>query len=229
MYLRKPAVSALLITASVVALTGGCGLIDKAKGDDKDDKKDDKKNAATTAPQTPGGTGGAPATQPGGGQGTAPGTAPATGKPGGGTIDVNAKDFCNLLTPAELKGVVGGEVARTKNDATLRSCRYYGPADTPLVDVQYFTHSARLAGTPDSVLAKNDLAKFGQKITDLGPFPTLYVPGGGTYPAPTSPQVYFAKTHGDLVVEAHVSLTPFSKDLPRAQHIAVAKIVADRI
>ncbi|MFJ8738067.1 hypothetical protein ACIRL2_01720 [Embleya sp. NPDC127516] len=229
MYLRKPAVPGLLIAASVIALSSGCGLVDKVKGDD--DKK--KKDPATAAPQagggSTGGASGAPATQPGGGKGTAPATAPETGKPGG-TVDVGAKDFCNLLTPAELKGVLGSEVPRTKNDPTLHSCRYYGPGDSSLLTVQYFTQSSRLSGTAESVAAKNDASKYGKPITDLGAFPTLYVAGDGAYPAPSVPEVYFVKPRGtDLMVEAHVSLAPAAKGLPRTQHIAIAKIVADKI
>ncbi|WP_406298834.1 hypothetical protein OG948_26385 [Embleya sp. NBC_00888] len=229
MYLRKPAVPGLLIAASVIALSSGCGLVDKVKGDD-----DKKKDPAAAAPQagggSTGGASGAPATQPGGGKGTAPATAPETGKPGAGTVDVGAKDFCNLLTPAELKGVLGSEVPRTKNDPTLHSCRYYGPGDSSLLTVQYFTQSSRLSGTAESVAAKNDASKYGKPITDLGAFPTLYVAGDGAYPAPSVPEVYFVKPRGtDLMVEAHVSLAPAAKGLPRTQHIAIAKIVADKI
>ncbi|MEU0935689.1 MULTISPECIES: hypothetical protein [unclassified Embleya] len=231
MYLRKPALSGLLIAASVIALSSGCGLVDKAKGDD-----DKKKDSATTAPQAGGGsTGGAsggatgaPATTPGGGKGNTPATAPATGKPGG-TVDLDPKAFCNLLTPAELKGVLGTEVTRTKNDDTLRTCRYYGPGDAGLVTIQYFMRSSKLADTPESVVANNTVAKYGKPITDLGPIPTLYVPGTGSYPAPSVPEVYFAKAHGDLIVDMHVSLAPAAKDLPRAQHIAIAKLIADKI
>ncbi|MFF7242835.1 hypothetical protein ACFZBU_02940 [Embleya sp. NPDC008237] len=226
MYLRKPALPGLLIAASVIALSSGCGLVDKVKGDD-----DKKKDPATAAPQAGGSTGGAtgaPATQPGGGKGTAPATAPATDKPGG-TGNLDPKAFCNLLTPAELKGVLGSEVTRTKNDDTLRTCRYYGPGDSPVVTLQYFTRSSRAGDTPESVVAKNEMSKYGKPITDLGAFPTLYVPGTGSYPAPSVPEIYFAKTHGDLIVDMHVSLAPAAKDLPRGQHIAIAKLIADKI
>ncbi|MFE3197104.1 hypothetical protein ACWGR4_42160 [Embleya sp. NPDC055664] len=230
LYLRKPALSGLLVAASVIALSSGCGLADKVKGDD-----DKKKDPATAAPQAGGSTGnttggatGAPATAPGGGKGTAPATAPGTTKPGG-TGNLDPKAFCELLTPAELKGVLNTEVTRTKNDDTLRTCRYYGPGDSGLVTLQYFLRSSKGADTPESVVAKNEVSKYGKPITDLGAFPTLYVPGTGSYPAPSVPEVYFAKTHGDVIVDMHVSLSPAAKDLPRAQHIAIAKIIADKI
>lgn len=229
LYLRKPALSGLLVAASVIALSSGCGLADKVKGDD-----DKKKDPATAAPQasagggSTGGATGAPATQPGGGKGTAPATAPGTTKPGG-TGNLDPKAFCELLTPAELKGVLNTEVTRTKNDETLRTCRYYGPGDSGLVTLQYFLRSSKGADTPESVVAKNEVSKYGKPITDLGAFPTLYVPGTGSYPAPSVPEVYFAKTHGDVIVDMHVSLSPAAKDLPRAQHIAIAKIIADKI
>ncbi|MFI1579036.1 hypothetical protein [Embleya sp. NPDC020630] len=229
LYLRKPALSGLLVAASVIALSSGCGLADKVKGDD-----DKKKDPATAAPQTSAGGGstggatGAPATQPGGGKGTAPATAPGTTKPGG-TGNLDPKAFCELLTPAELKGVLNTEVTRTKNDEALRTCRYYGPGDSGLVTLQYFLRSSKGTDTPESVVAKNEVSKYGKPITDLGAFPTLYVPGTGSYPAPSVPEVYFAKTHGDVIVDMHVSLSPAAKDLPRAQHIAIAKIVADKI
>lgn len=96
--------------------------------------------------------------------------------------------------------------------------------------MQYFTHSSKLQDTPDTIVARNKDAKFGQKITDLGAFPTVYIPAG-TYPAPGTPDVYFAKPHTskELIVEVHVSLSPAQKDLSRATHIAVAKAVAGKL
>ncbi|MYW05274.1 hypothetical protein [Streptomyces sp. SID3343] len=213
MYVRKPALPGLLIAASVIALSTGCGLVDKAK-DKADGDGDKKKDAAST---------GAPAAQPTG----APKPSADPAKPAGG-VDPTAKDYCNLLTTDELGAVLGAPVERTRNDDALHTCRYYGPANTNLLTVQYFARSARLEETPESVMAKNSTAKYGQRITDLGDFPSMYVPAGAN-PAPVTPEVYFAKLHGDLIVDVHVSLSVDRKGLARDKHLAIAKVVAGKL
>jgi hypothetical protein len=216
LYLRKPALPGFLLAASVLVLSTGCGLVDKAK-----DKADDKKkDPATDAPQAPGSSA-APAGAP---TGKSASTAP--GKPVDG--DPNGKNYCDLMTPADLKGILGGEVTRTKNDSTLHTCRYYGAGDAPLVTVQYFFRTSTLGDTPESIVAKNPVAKTGQPITDLGPFPTLYV-AAGPPPAPGTPEVYFAKTRGETILDVHVSLSPDQKNLARATHIAIARLVAAKV
>jgi len=218
--MRSHAVSGLLI-AGVIVTSTGCGLIDK--DDDKDDDKADK-GAASTAPSVPGAGESAPAdASPESGD-------PAPAAPGGGSADVSGKDYCSLITPAELSAAAGVEVTRTKNDTTLNVCRYYAPGDKPLLDVQFFRHSQGLGDTPESVVAKNSVAEFGEPVTDLGAFPTLYIKGGGSYPAPSTPEYYFAKTRGaELIVDVHVRVQPQFKGMERAKHTAIAKRIAENV
>jgi hypothetical protein len=222
LYVRKPALSGLLIAASVIALSTGCGLVDKAK--DKADGDGDKNKGATSTGAPVGSDAPtAPTAQPTGA--TKPSADPA--KPAG-AVDLAAKDYCNLLTTDELKGVLGAPVERTKNDDALHTCRYYGPADANLLTVQYFGRSSQLGETPESVMAKNNTAKYGHRIPDLGDFPAMYVPAGAN-PAPVTPEVYFAKAYGDVIVDVHVSLSVDQKGLARDKHIAIAKIVAGKL
>jgi len=220
-HVRSHAVSGLLI-AGVIVTSTGCGLIDK------DDDKDDK-GAASTAPSVPGPGTAAPADATPGSD-TPESGAPDPTAPGGGTADVSGKDYCSLITPADLAAASGVEVTRTKNDTTLNACTYYGPGDKPLLGVQFFRHSPRLGHTPESVVAKNPAAEFGEPVTDLGAFPALYIKGGGAYPAPSTPEYYFAKPHGDeIILDVHVRLQPEFKGMERARHTAIAKRVADSV
>jgi hypothetical protein len=119
-------------------------------------------------------------------------------------------------------------VERTKNDDTLSSCRYFGPADAKLLTVQYFSRSTRLGETPESIVAKNNTTKYGQRITELGDIPTVYCPAG-KYPAPVTPEIYFAKAHGEVIVDVHVSLGLDQKTLTRDKHLEIAKLVVGKL